>query len=321
MFTNYSNVDLPLAVWLAADSGYDRQYDPDVISATELLKPLKSLILSRRLEGTGETQVDITEIVASRMGHALHADIEHSWMNHFKEALANLGQPQAIIDSLVINPEKVEPGQIPVYMEQRAERKIGRFTISGKFDFVLDGQISDFKSTSVYTKIKGTNDRQYALQGSIYKWLNPELVTSDTISIQYIFTDWSAVKAKSEPGYPPSRVHTHSVQLYSDVQIEAYINERLALFEKHEHDEQDAMPDCNRVELWQDPPRFAYYANPEGKRATKVFDSRDEAYIYLGQKGKGIVQERPGTPKFCNYCPAKSGCLQAQSFIEQGLLT
>ena len=30
-----------------------------------------------------------------------------------------------------------------------------------------------------------------AMQGGIYKWLNPELITSDHVYIQFIFTDRS----------------------------------------------------------------------------------------------------------------------------------
>lgn len=46
-YTNTTNIPLPLAVFLATD---DYDYQPDTISVTTLLKPIKQIILGRRLE-------------------------------------------------------------------------------------------------------------------------------------------------------------------------------------------------------------------------------------------------------------------------------
>ena len=59
--------------------------------------------------------------------------------------------------------------------------------VSGKYDLVLDGQLSDYKSTSVWTYIYGSKVEDYIKQGSIYKWLSPDKITSDYININYIF--------------------------------------------------------------------------------------------------------------------------------------
>ncbi len=88
--TNKFNVPLSLAIWLAHDE-YQHSDDPKVISATGLLKPLKSLILSQQCT-SGE--VDISELINSRMGTAIHTAIEHAWSS--KTLLAtmdNLGLP------------------------------------------------------------------------------------------------------------------------------------------------------------------------------------------------------------------------------------
>ena len=57
--------------------------------------------------------------------------------------------------------------------------------------FVAEGKVQDFKSTSVYTYLNQTNKDKYILQGSIYRWLNEDTITRDTMDIHFIFTDWN----------------------------------------------------------------------------------------------------------------------------------
>ena len=42
------------------------------------------------------------------------------------------------------------PKAIPVYMEQRAYKELLGFKVSGKYDFVAEGKVQDFKSTSTF---------------------------------------------------------------------------------------------------------------------------------------------------------------------------
>lgn len=328
MFTNEHNIDLPLAVWLASNDGYDLQYDPNLLSATDLLKPIRSLILSRQLMAKhpkGIIEQDISNIVASRMGHAIHEAIERSWLNNYEQAMKILGYPQHVIDRVEINPSRVEPKSniFPVYLEQRSARNLGAFTVSGKFDIVVDGQLSDFKSTSTFAYMKGANDVRFARQGSIYRWLNPDIITSDVMTIQYIFTDWSAVRAATDNDYPSLRVQTKQLPLLTLDQTEAYIRDVLEKVEYFIGASQSELPRCNRVELWQDPPKFALYKDPNNqKRATKLFDNENDAFRHNVEKfnGQGIVVKRESTPTYCNYCAAQSICMQAQEYIDSGLL-
>ena len=48
MYTNRGNISLPIAVWLASDD-YDLHFNPKIVSVTELLQPLRSIILIRRV--------------------------------------------------------------------------------------------------------------------------------------------------------------------------------------------------------------------------------------------------------------------------------
>lgn len=320
MYRNDTGINLPLAVWLAADDGYDLVPDPNIISATSLLKPLKSLVLARR--ATEESDIDIFNLIPSRLGTAVHTAVEIAWLSDYKTAMLNLGYPQSVVDKIRINPEKPVEDAINIYLEQRKEKQIEGFTISGKFDIVVDGQLSDIKNTSTYTYIKGSNDRKYALQGSIYRWLNPDIISEDYLNIEYVFNDWSSYKAASDPQYPSNRVITKSILLLSLEETERYIKDRLTQLKQLDQLPQDELPRCTREDLWQDRSRWAYYRNPANrKRATKIFDLEADAMKRHADDGMtGLVEERKGEPTYCRFCDARQVCQQAEQYVLEGIL-
>ncbi len=317
-YANVSAVPLSLAVFLATDN-YD--HDEATISATTLIKPIRQIILSTRVDTT-EASVDLIQMVASRMGTAIHDGIERSWTNNHINALKILGYPQKIIDRVKINPkpEQLTEDSIPIYLEQRAHKVVGHHTISGKFDFVGDGRVEDFKSTSTYTYVNQTNAQKHTLQGSIYRWLNPAIITKDEIAIQFIFTDWSAARARAEPGYPQQRTHQQILPLLSLSETERYVCSKLKEIDMYLDAPEESLPLCSDEDLWRSAPVFKYYKNPEKTvRSTKNYDTKQEAYIRLAEEGgKGIVIERPGQVTACKYCSAFSVCTQKDALIAQG---
>ena len=183
LYGNVSAVPLALAVFLASDY-YDYNSDLDTVSATTLLKPLRQIILPSRIPA-GDGLVDLAAMMNNRMGAAIHDGIEKAWITNYRTAMQALGYPARIIDKIVINPQ---PGydledRIPIYLEQRLKRKTGKWTISGKFDFVGEGRVQDFKSTSVWTYKNQVNSQKYTQQGSIYRWLDPQLITQSEMDI------------------------------------------------------------------------------------------------------------------------------------------
>lgn len=319
--SNYSNVGavpLSLAVFLATDN-YD--HDEATISATSLIRPLRQIVLSKRVDNT-KASVDLVQMVPSRMGTAIHDAIESSWVNNYAQAFKALGYPQKVIDRVVINPQpdELKEDSIPIYLEQRVQKQVGKYLVSGKFDFVGEGRVEDFKSTSTYTAINKTNDDKYILQGSIYRWLNPEIITKDEMAIQFIFTDWSAARAKSEANYPPNRIQQRVLPLMPIPEVERYITNKLSQIEQFMDMPEENIPLCSDDDLWRSAPVFKYYKNPDKMtRSTKNFDTKQEAYIRLAEEGgKGIVVERPGQVTACKYCPAFSACSQKDILIAQG---
>ena len=320
-YTNKDNVSLPLAVWLMHDD-YDYDKRDNVISATALLKPTRALVLINEYKGLDKT-VDIMSLVSARMGSAIHAVAEQAWTNreNISKALQAL-QVSNLDEKLVINPDVVKEGDIPIYVEQRHEKEINDYIISGKYDLVVDGTVSDYKSTSVWSYIFDSNALKYTQQASIYKWLAPDRITDNAVHIQYIFTDWSAAHAMRDSSYPQTRVLTKEYPIWSVEQTEHFIKEKLDLLKQYKGRPQEELPQCTKEELWESETTYKYYKNPtKMARSTKNFDNMDEANIRLANDGGvGTVVTVPGEVKACRYCEVSDICKQAQNLIQQGRL-
>lgn len=320
LYTKTAEVPLSLAVFLATDS-YDHNDDPYTISATSLIRPLRQLILAGRVPET-HAVMELAQTVNSRMGSAIHDGIERAWKTNHKQALEILGYPKRVIERIRVNPESSELTEdtIPVYLEQRLERQVGKYTVTGKFDFVGDGRLEDFKSTSVFTAMHHVNDEKYAWQGSIYRWLDPRKITKDEMAIQFLFTDWSAAKAKSDPKYPQKRIQQRILPLKSLQETEAFIRRKLQQLEEYKDAPEHLIPECTDADLWRSDPVFKYYKNPaKMARSTKNFDTQQEAMLRKAEDGHtGVVVEQPGQVTACRYCPAFAACTQKDRLIASG---
>ena len=325
-YLNTNGVPLSVAVWLATDDYDGNSSDSKTISVTSLLKPLKQIVLAARIPQT-DIAHEISGNISSSLGSAVHTAIELAWKSNYKKALADLGYPQRVIDLVRINPtdQEVEDANgdiIPVYMEQREQKLIAGWTVTGKYDFIIEGRLEDFKSTSTYTFTSGNNDEKYILQGSLYRWLNPNKITSDTMAIQFIFTDFQAMLATpSNPKYPKHRFHEHKLELKSLASTEAYVINKLGQIDHFLNSPEEDIPQCTDEELWRDPPKFKYYASGKiSPRSTKNFDTYIDAHAHKSAAGKGIVVEAKGTVKACKYCPAAPICKQKDQYILDGSL-
>lgn len=316
--TNFAGVSLPMAVWLAAD---DYDYDPDrrTISATSLMKPVRQILLKERLTKENRTTPDVMDFFKSRMGTSIHDGIEKAWMTNMVPAMLALGYSEDTIARFRINPSAEDLREhndiIPIYMEQRGSREFKGYKISGKFDMIVDGELKDHKSTSVYTFIKGSKDEDYRNQGSIYRWIHRDKIFSDHIDIQFIFTDWSKAQAKADPKYPQTPLYEHRVPLMSLDETERWIGDRIRTLEKYADVSEPTLPFCSDEELWRSPTVWKYFSDPAKAtdpkaRSSKNFDNAAEAAAHRADKGKGIVVEKPGEVKACGYCPAYPICTQ-----------
>ena len=341
-YLNETGVPLSVAVYLASDF-YD--YIPGAISATGLIKPVRQIVLSKRVPPE-QNVTDILNLVQSRTGTSIHDGVEKAWTNNYAKAMQLLGYPQDVIDRIVVNPRElleqygydidrlIEEGTfltegplpenaIPVFMEIRHVKELNGVPITGKFDFCAEGRVEDVKTTGTFTWIKASKDKDYQLQGSIYRWLNPNLIKQDTMLIQFFFTDWKAHEAKANPNYPQRRTEYKTIPLLSIDDTEEWVRSKLAQIALFENADESYIPECTDEELWREPPVWKYYKNPENtKRATKNFDNPREAHDFMMSKhsGMGVIKEVPGQAKACNYCPAFSVCRQKDRLIAEGSL-
>ena len=327
MYTNYGNIPLALAVWLAADDGYDLKSAPNVFSATTLLKPTRSVILSRRLQMKDEQgTVDISDLVPARLGTAVHTATEVAWLDSRDKALRNLGVPDEVIDRICLNPDPKwgwhnDPEKICIFMEMRSQKEIEGCWVSGKFDFVEKGRVMDIKTTKTYTWIAGDKMDDYIKQGSIYRWLNPEIITDDFMDVMFVFTDWSPLQAQANKDYPQKRVIIKTLPLMDITETELFVRERLQELKRYQDTPQEELPLCTPQELWMNPSKWAFYKDAtKTARATKLFDTRQEAITASQGHPNPLVVERVSEPKFCRYCAARPGCTQAEDYVNKGIL-
>lgn len=320
-YSNNTNLPLSIGVWLATDNYI---YPPDdgkkYISATTLLKSIRQIVLSFRLGEKGQKSEDISSRVASRFGTAIHDGIEKSWTSNHKQALTDLGYPKQVVNSVVVNPEgQLKDGEIPVYMEQRFYKDVSGWVVTGQFDFVGDGKLEDFKSTSTFTWTNGTKSQDYIDQGSIYRWGRPDIITQDVMSIQFIFKDWQAFKA-TDPKYPSAMLMQKDYTLKSVQQTDLDIKTKLRSIDSYMDAKEKDLPLCNDKELWRGDTLWKYYKNPSStKRATKNYTSLQDANLRFVQDGSiGLVKEVKPTPTACKYCDVFHLCSQKDEYIASG---
>lgn len=322
IYANVQAVPLALGVFLATDD-YDYIPDPNSISVTTLLKPVRQIILPTRVKTEG-AMVDLASQMANRLGSAIHHKIEHAWVTNYRGAMRNMGYPEKIIDRIRINPTPeqlaADPSIIAIYMEQRIAKKIGKWTVTGKFDFIGDGAVQDFKSASVWSYQNQVNQDKQVLQTSLYRWLDPKKITQDIAQIHHIFMDWKAAMAKSDPNYPAQRFATQKLQMMSVEEIDRYVHNKLALIDRYWDADEESIPNCSDEDLWRTAPVFKYYKSgiAGAVKSTKNFDDRTEAYMYRASKGMGEIKEVSGEVKACVYCSGFMACTQKDAFIASG---
>ncbi len=321
--TNNSGISLSLAVWLLHDE-YDYVDEPNYISATKLMRPIRHIVLPPRVPDA-QRNVDVEDFISRSMGTSLHDSIEKAWTKGHKRALRLLGYPDSVIDRVMVNPSQEDLARvedpIAVYLEQRLLRQHNGYTIGGKFDMVTEGIVQDNKSTSAFAWVNGTRDDEHRLQMSIYRWLDAAqefpVITEDFCRVNYIFTDWQKAAALSNPKYPQKRVEHKDIKLLSLKETEDWINHKLAEIKRYADKAEHEIPECTDEELWRSAPQFKYYADASKTtgRSTKNFDNLVEARQFQVSKGgKGVIVMKPGEPKRCGYCDAFPICTQKNQF-------
>lgn len=327
-YTNNYDLPLSLAVWLLHD-GYDHSAvaDPHTFSVTEIIKPVRQVVLGRRASAlplTEQTAPDIISLFNSRVGQSVHSAIEAAWMDdRLPDMLQMLGISKHVGKQIEINPDpsNSDPDAFKLYMEQRRTVKINdKYSLTGQYDYNFDGQLEDFKFTKTYAITSGVNDDYYIKQGSCYKFLFPDQVLEDTTRISFLFGDWMASRAYGD--YPAVAIDSKLFPLMSTFQTQQFINDKFKDIDTYLDAPEASLPECNSDELWKDKDVYKYYSNPaKTDRSTKNFANISEANLRLAKDGgKGVVKTVLGKVKACKYCKAFPLCTQKDRLLLSGQL-
>ncbi len=318
-YTNSTNIPLPFAVLLATDN-YDFVPDENAISVTTLLKSTRQIVLGRVLQAEGNLpSEDINDLRASALGTAIHSALEAAWQEP-QNALRALGYGKRMVDRLKVNPTEWDDPTECVWTEVRTAKEIAGMTVSGSTDLILCGQVCDYKTTSVYSYLKGDREAKHRMQLSIYAWLNPDKVTSNVGYINYWLTNWTASEAKRSREYPQSQIIQKELVLMDKHEVETFLRNKIGDIRKFTASPD--LPECTSEELWQSEGVWQYFSKPENTRASANLSTQAEANLHrlTKGKGKGVVRYKPAKVYACGYCNASSICSQYKKLLEADLI-
>jgi len=208
-------------------------------------------------------------------------------------------------------------------MEKRSSKIVKGVIVTGQFDLVMQGRLEDFKSTSTFAYVKDPYNKKFAMQGSIYRWLNPTIITNNRMAVQYIFTNWTQSQVLINPKYPKNKIEQVEMELMPVADVQRFVEDKIDDIAKYQNEPEEKMPECNDEDLWRSAPTYKYYKNPQKKaRSTKNFDNMNDALSRLHQDGNvGVVDTVKGMVMKCRYCDAASICQQKDIYILDGTLT
>lgn len=183
--------------------------------------------------------------------------------------------------------------------------------ISGMADVYNNKKISDWKVVSAWSIIYMDKQKMfdYESQLNTYSFLfNRAGFDVDSLEIVMILRDWQKSKALYDPNYPQNKVVVIPIKLWEDKETEAYIKERIDLFEEYKNTPDDELPECSLSDRWAKPSKWALMKDGN-KRAVKLYDEKPNIDI----PEKHYWEERKGEEwKRCEYCSAISFCNQYQ---------
>lgn len=186
-------------------------------------------------------------------------------------------------------------------------------TISGIFDLLEDGYLIDYKTASI-NKLRFDDWADYENQLIGYSWLywKAKGIKIDNGELFCFLKDWSKPESMRDSSLPPFPIHVHKITI-TDFDREAWqcmMEDKLAQVEDSLFYGAEPI-ECNPLERFEKPSKFAVYKDKTSAKAMKLFDSKEEAEEY-SLKGKycgNWIQERPSTSTKCEaYCPYKQYC-------------
>lgn len=270
--TNHANLPQALVNAVTKDN-YSKGHSD--YSTTELSVPSRIVALKKLHED--EIEEDVSDMIYALIGKLGHSILEHA------------GTADVI--------------------EERLYHTLNGVVVSGQVDVVDGSVLEDWKFTSLYS-IKDGVKFEWIAQASINAYLasknGMEITEARYIAI---LRDWSKTKVKRDFNYPRYQVQTFNVPLWSHVETESYILDRI---KSHQNAQWD-LPECTAEERWATENKIAVMKKGN-KKALKLFESAEDALEFISShKERPLLkmEDRPGESKRCeNYCPVSQFCEQ-----------
>ena len=257
------------------------QYDAGSsdISVTALIDAPQPVELKRR--HSSEIVEDVADRIDSLYGQAMHSVLERSR----------------------------QTGRA----EERLYITVNGWKIGGQYDYIDEqGILWDWKTVSVYEVLHGIKPSREQ-QLNVYAYMAKKNGLKITgLRVGFIFRDWRPGEAATQSNYPPHKSLMYPVRMWSDEEVEAFINERVRIHQAAR--DAAVLPECTPEERWQRPGKWAVVKDG-AERASRLLDTEEEAEAWLRSKGwtDARVQYREGINVRClDYCSVSKWCGQFQ---------
>jgi hypothetical protein len=254
-------------------------------SVTTLLKPPRIVMLEKR-HGL-EAERSIKSVVGAFLGTGIHAVFER-----------NL-RLMAVLD------DKYE-------LERSVYDKINGRLIAGRFDILYDGkELWDIKTCQTWKKIFDPNMDEWHQQLNIYSYLlHRRGIDVDSLNVLAVYKDWRKMMALRDRNYPQEQVVEYQLAKWPLEMQETFLYDRIEVMKQCEDLPDEELPECTREDMWAKPTKYAVMKNKKAKRATRVYDTMEEAETHAATKG-GFVEIRRGERTRCDtYCSINQFCSQ-----------
>lgn len=290
-YTNRHNLPQELVAAITKDRYTDESEKPSDFSVSTLISPVQQTILKRRYKDD-HLVPDVTDLTWSFFGSIAHAQIEEAWH-------ANLGSK----------------------IEERLYHKYNGVTISGKFDCYDNGEIKDWKFTKVY-KITKNDFSDWEAQLNLYAYLcSVAGYPVHKLTIYAFLRDWTK-GGPYKKDYPECEWVVINIPLWSKDKQREYLHSRVddLVMADMLHDERlsEVFP-CSDKEMWSDVRDYAVIRDG-ATRATKCFDNKTDAMVYLDEKNDEslkMVIRKTGRKRCFDHCPINHRCAQHQRLKEE----
>lgn len=340
-YINPHNLPLPLVMFLM-QSEYKKRGD---YSATELLNGTRRIIMLNRIQreeakakaemaqkiaegklpkSFAETfmsalpAVDISKNVHASIGNAIHAYAERMWQDAelVRTVLQFMGYPAEMATKIRVNPKRAMKGTHPVFVEYPILFEFNGFHISGTLDLYFNNILYDYKSTKTYAYSSAAKERDYRMQGSIYRvGACNKMIKPQHLEILFLFKDHKAFM--SGENYPPAPAYSKMIELMPEEDTLDWLEAKTNELREYDHDEipMSEMPLCKAEELQQNPAEYKYYKSLSQSRASKTGTLDEMREARFAAKGEGFIKEIVEEPFACKYCPLNDRCDQRENIL------